>query len=184
MAYTFKTHIHNYACWTAARSVQRNFTNTQNIVKAIDATDLRRIEELNILSENEFDSFHRKCCKQLIDNFKITIPLQKVSCGRAAKILAIYLKTSVIIRNSGEGKLASIIHPPIDRILLTNLHKKQPKLCVNKIIWTELEEVPYFELIEKLGTLKLDKFWEIEEFWNVRDENKDNLISSRFVVCV
>ena len=45
MAYTFTKHIHNYACWTAARAVQRNFTNTQNIVKAIEATDLIRIED-------------------------------------------------------------------------------------------------------------------------------------------
>ena len=79
------------------------------------------------------------------------------------------MKTSVIIRNSGDGKLASVIHPPIDRILLTNLHKKQPTLGVNKINWTELEEEPYFELIEKLRTLKLDKFWKLEEFWNVKD---------------
>jgi len=167
MAYTFTKHIHNYACWTAARAVQRNFTNTQNIVKAIEVTELRRIEDLNILSENEFDSFHKKCCKQLIDNFNITIPKQEVTYGRAAKIVAIYLKTSVIIRNSGDGKLASVIHPPIDRILLTNLHKMQPALGVNKINWTELEEEPYFELIEKLRSLKLDKFWELEEFWNV-----------------
>jgi len=43
----------------------------------------------------------------------------------------------------------------------------QPALGVNKINWTELEEEPYFELIEKLRSLKLDKFWELEEFWNV-----------------
>ena len=123
MDYSFTKHLLNYACWTAVRSVQRNFTNTQNIEKLIEATDLRRIEDCNIKTENGFDSFHRKCCKQLIDNFKITIPEQKVFYGRAAKIVAIYLKTYVIIRNSGEGILAGIIHPPIDRILLTNLHK-------------------------------------------------------------
>jgi hypothetical protein len=167
MTYTFKNHLHNYSCWTAARAVQRNFTTTKNIVRAIEATDLMRIDELNILTTEKYDAFHRICCNQIRRYFKSEFDID-VNYGRAAKIIAIYLKTSVIIRNSGEGILATIIHPPIDRILLTNLHKENPSLGFDKINWTALEEVPYFDLIVKLRTLKYEKFWELEEYWSIK----------------
>ncbi len=165
MAYTFKNHLHNYACWTAARAVQRNFTTTQNIVKAIESSDLIRIEEINIQSAQDYDSFHRSCCNQLIQCFETN--KIAASYGRAAKIVAIYLKTSVIVRYSGEGTLSKLAHPPIDRILLTNLHKRYPTLGVGKTNWTELKEESYFELIAKLRTLPFNKFWELEAFWNI-----------------
>jgi hypothetical protein len=170
MDYTFKDHLHNYACWTAARAVQRNFTTTKKIAKAIGTTDLMRIDELNISSAEEYDAFHRICCNQIIMYFKSKFNID-ATYGRAAKIVAIYLKTSVIIRNSGKGTLASIIHPPIDRILLTNLHKEKEnkKLGFDKINWTELKEDSYFELISKLRILKSDKFWELEEYWSVNN---------------
>lgn len=167
MSYTFENHLHNYACWTAARAVQRNFTNTQNIVKAIETTDLMRIDELKISSAEEYDAFHRVCCNQIIKYFKSEFNID-ATYGRAAKIVAIYLKTSVIIRNSGEGTLATVIHPPIDRILLTNLDKEYKKLGFDNINWTALEEDPYFDLIVKLRTLKYEKFWELEEYWSIK----------------
>lgn len=111
MDYTFEKHLHNYACWTASRAVQRNFTTTEIIVKAIESTNLKRVDELNIQSATDFDSFHRDCCNQLIRCFETN--KIRASYGRAAKIVAIYLKTSVVIRHSGEGKLAELAHPPI-----------------------------------------------------------------------
>jgi hypothetical protein len=39
--YTFNDHRHNYAVWTAARAVSRNFTSTANVKLAIEACGLR-----------------------------------------------------------------------------------------------------------------------------------------------
>ena len=54
MSYSFAKHLHNYACWTAARAVQRNFTTTNKIIKAIESSDLIRVEELQIETADEY----------------------------------------------------------------------------------------------------------------------------------
>jgi hypothetical protein len=170
MAYTFEKHLHNYACWTAARAVQRNFTNTPNIIRAIETSALMQLDSLKVNSFEEYDIFHRICCNQLIDSFKNKCEIV-ASYGRAAKIVAIYLKTAVIVRYSGEGKLAEVAHPPIDRILLINLRKNFKVIVPDKINWTELDENQYFDLIARLRTLPFKKLWQLEEFWSAADEN-------------
>lgn len=165
MDYSFKQHLHNYACWTAARAVQRKFTITPNIIKAIEASDLIQLDNIIINNSKEYDVFHRTCCNQIINSFKDDCDIV-ASYGQAAKIVAIYLKTSVIVKNSGEGKLAEVAHPPIDRILLTNLRKKFKKIIPDKINWTKLNENQYYDLLAKLRTLPYDKFWHLEEYWS------------------
>ncbi|MBK6447178.1 MAG: hypothetical protein IPF81_18330 [Bacteroidetes bacterium] len=41
--YSFAEHVHRFAVWTAARAVQRNFTTTENIRKAIEQTELQNL---------------------------------------------------------------------------------------------------------------------------------------------
>jgi hypothetical protein len=166
MTYSFTDHLHTYAVWTAARASQRAFTTTANIKGAIDKTELKNlITEERDFTLVQFDEFHKQTAKIIIDylNEKEII----TTYGRAAKIIAIYLKTAIVIRNSGQGSLAKILHPPIDRILLTNLNKKIKSLELKEIKWTQLTETDYFEIIEKLRTLKKDYFWELEEYWTV-----------------
>lgn len=162
--YDIAKHIHHYAIWTAARAVQRGFTSTANIKLAINATELKEFsgQDENFTSL-EFDDFHRKTANKLIQSL-IQRGL-KPTYGQAAKIIAIYLKTSMVLPNLGKGSLCSIIHPPIDRILLRNLHQCHKHLGLNKINWTKLSEVEYFELIESLRQLDYNYFWELEEFW-------------------
>lgn len=157
--------MHNYAVWTAARAVQRSFTNTKNIKSAIESSDIRRIVTNNsTLTVEQFDFFHRSTAHIIIESLdKFGI---KASYGQAAKIIAIYLKTSIVIRDSGLSPISKIAHPPIDSILLTNLHKRFPNLGISRIKWTKLNEIEYFNLIHKLRSLKLDSFWELETFWN------------------
>ena len=164
MSYKFIDHLHNYSVWTAARAVQRGYTTTKNIKAAIDKTELPKLaEKINIKTPSEFDNFHRETSRILIEQLtNLGIP---TSYGRAAKIIAVYLKTSIVIRTSGESQLAQIIHPPIDNILLTNLSKKHKELSVSKIKWTQLSEDEYFELIKKLRSIHFDNFWELEKFW-------------------
>ena len=97
----------------------------------------------------------------------------ELSYGRAAKIISVYIKTSVVIRNSGNGKLASVAHPPIDSILLERLKAKN-KIDKKTKKWTNLEQVDYRKLISELEHLKKENsFWTIEEFWDPRrDKSK------------
>lgn len=169
MAYTFTEHLHNYAVWTAARAVSRNFTDTRNIKSAIEKTDLKGlIENKQDFSIDSFDIFHRKTANIIINYFKsVDNNLEnKATYGRAAKIIAIYIKTIAVVRDSGISNLAKIAHPPIDSILLTNASKVYKEFGLNKTKWTKLTEVEYFELINKFRTIQFDYFWELEQYWS------------------
>jgi hypothetical protein len=171
--YTFTEHLHNYAVWTAARAAQRGFTTTQNIKQAIEETQLQELAEgkLNINTIEAYDEFHKKTCNKLIEAFqKMELKKDikaKATFGRAAKIVAIYLKTAVVIRDSGKSQLSKIIHPPIDRILLTKLNKNHKQIKVEN--WTQLSKDEYDTLWEEIKALPIHKngYWEIEVFWNV-----------------
>lgn len=167
MSYTFADHIHNYSIWTASRAVQRGWkgSNTINIKKAIESTELKDIESnIHNLNPSDFDNFHRHIAHKIIDSFKVMGII--TSYGRAAKIIAIYLKTSIVIHDSGISPISKLAHPPIDNILLTKLDSMYPKFGFKGIKWTQLTEEKYFSIIYNLRTLNLDAFWKIEEFWH------------------
>lgn len=163
--YSFAEHVHRFAVWTAARAVQRNFTKTEIIRKAIEQTELQNLFfRKDINSPEQFDKFHEKTCDKLITEFK---KLGKVdSYGRAAKIVAIYIKSAIIIPEKGKSKLSKIAHPPIDRILLHNLDSKYPELKLKSRNWTTLNKVEYFKLIQKFREDFGVCFWKIEINWS------------------
>jgi hypothetical protein len=164
--YTFYQHLHNYAVWTAARAVQRNFTNTLNIKAAIEHAGLNEfvIKNNETITANEYDNHHRIFAHKIVECLnEMNIPC---SYGRAAKIIAIYFKTSIILPSFGEGPLSAIIHPPIDSILLKNLRKNESMPELSRLKWTLLDENEYFELINKLRNIGYKKFWYIEKYWN------------------
>ncbi|MBL0140312.1 MAG: hypothetical protein IPP86_17580 [Bacteroidetes bacterium] len=163
--YSFAEHVHRFAVWTAARAVQRNFTTTENIRKAIEQTELQNFFFRKVInSPEQFDKFHEKTCDKLISVFK----KQGIdaSYGRAAKIVAIYIKTAIVIPERGKSKLSKIAHPPIDRILLQNLDSKYPELKLKSRRWTSLDKDEYFKLIKKFREDFGDCFWKIEENWS------------------
>ena len=131
--YTFNEHKHRYALWTAARAVQRSFTTTEVICKAIEQTSLRPFAESSeTIHPEQFDKLHDAWCTQLME----AIPEPKCSYGRAAKMIAIYLKTAVILPRQGEGSTCEVIHPPIDRVLLSALSKVDGLQSLRKHNWT------------------------------------------------
>lgn len=169
MEYLFNDHLHNYAVWTAARAVQRGFSaKTKTIKDAIERANLKLLIANNEeFTAESFDLYHRKTAKIIIDSLsKSDKKLENTaSYGRAAKIIAIYIKTAIIIRDSGRSNLARIAHPPIDNILLKNLHKQFNYLQLNNIKWTTLNEYQYFTIIGKQRRLNFDSFWKIEQYW-------------------
>ena len=164
MKYTFNDHLHNYAVWTAARAVQRSFVKTAIIKEAIENSGLPAVISRNdITTSDEFDNFHDRCCREIL-NFFIKHSIKGASYGRAAKIVSIYIKTSIVIRDSGKSRLAIIAHPPIDNILLKNLDKKMKK-GFSKLRWTQLDRQAYLGLIEELRVITPGEFWKLEQYW-------------------
>lgn len=120
--YDFKEHLHRYAVWTAARAVQRGFAKTETIKEAINSSHLQRFSQRNdIKTFEQFENEHTIVCSNILKSFKEK-DIRGASYGRAAKIVNIYLKTAVILPTKGGSDFAKIIHPPIDRILLTNIN--------------------------------------------------------------
>jgi hypothetical protein len=162
--YNIVEHIHRFSVWTSARAVQRNFTKTSFIKNAIEITDLKKLIITPEIASNDFDKFHKHCCTQIIHSLKKSGI--DTSYGRAAKIIAVYIKTSIIIKDKGKSQLSKIAHPPIDRILLTNLTKISDIKMIN---WTEMNESEYFTLISEIKQLaielKLKSLWKIEKHW-------------------
>ena len=168
MNYTFKEHLHNYAVWTSARAVQRSFTNTDNIKTAIEVADLKKlIGDRQTYTSQEFDEYHKSKANIIIECLKdIAYKIEdKITYGRAAKIIAIYIKTAIILPTCGRSNISQIAHPPIDSILLKNAHKANRKLRLQSIKWTQLNEKKYFEVVEQLRTFDYENFWELERFW-------------------
>jgi hypothetical protein len=165
--YTFNQHRHNYSVWTAARAVQRAFTSTANIRRAIEDSSLRRFSETESdISEDEFEAFHRKCSNEIITSL-ISQSVKNVSYGRAAKIIAIYLKTSVVIASQSNDKRSLIIHPPIDSILLKNLSIQILPQKITAKPWTQLDEAGYWSLVSQIMAVPKAFDWTLEEHWNL-----------------
>lgn len=165
MEYSFREYKHRYSIWTAARAAQRSFTTTSKISSVINKTSLRLFVESNeIIDQDKFDTQQRNWCQTIIKEFA-AIGI-KCSYGRAAKIVAIYLKTSFIICFDENSEMSKTIHPPIDKILLKSMAKKINGLQNCKSIsWTKLDEEKYWELVKQIR-LHVENFdWRLEKFW-------------------
>jgi len=164
----FIEYLHNYAVWTAARAAQRGFTTTKNINAAINKTYLKKlVTNYHISTPQEFDSFHKENCYTIIDYLNAKLKntpkiTKKITYGRIAKIVNVYLKTAIVIKDEGKSKLAKIVHPPIDRILL----KAIPDFKYSKRKWTQMAEREYFEVINEIRKIERDSLWKIEKYWS------------------
>src|SRR5439155_20008024 len=80
---------------------------------------------------------------------------EQVTFGRAAKLIAVYLKSVVVLGTRGSSSLSKVAHPPIDGILLSKIAKSSAIHSVHKAKWgrkrwTRLKEDEYYELVEQL----------------------------------
>jgi hypothetical protein len=176
--YDANEHIHRYAVWTAARASQRGFATTELIGKAIENVNLKEevleLEKRKEISATDFDKWHEIICEKVESELKLELAkknsLREVSFGRAAKIVNIYLKTFLVIRLCGsDNKLVILIHPPIDRILLSNLiaEKKLGKERMGN--WTTMRKEQYSQIINNLR-VNFHVLWKVEVYWKAHDE--------------
>jgi hypothetical protein len=181
MPYDLFTHRHNFAVWAAARAAQRGFTSVQNLKEALEASGVQRFlpdpEFLNTTC-NRFEELHKSWCAAIVASLNARA-IQNVTYGRAAKLLAIYLKSMVIVGGAAYSPIARCIHPPIDRRLLQALaddsrHEEQNRTVWRKTNWTRLNEEEYYKLIRQLRASLPPEipFWMLEEYWTASDEEE------------
>jgi hypothetical protein len=186
MDYDIFEHRHRFACWAAARAAQRGFANTKVIVDALESTGIRefvRASTKRKITRAAFDKQHREWrtafCRHARHALRAEPTKAKlVTHGRAAKVIAIYVKTMVITNGNHRSPLARVAHPPIDRVLLKALARdgrvEVTRSALRKLInWTQLGPRDYERLIEDLRKVTgADPFWMIEECWSATDESR------------
>lgn len=178
--YNPNDHLHNFACWTAAAAVRRGFTTNKVIADAIERCKLKELALELIEGSSKYSNKHNSKCHDLIRELKKLDPSdvhsldtnfnKKCTFGRAAKILAIYMKTFVVsqyINDNQKVAIVNSIYPPIDQILLDGLFEKYPTLKpkLKNYKWTKASEDDY-ENLKKILIEKGLKFdWTLEEYW-------------------
>jgi hypothetical protein len=166
MIMIFNEHRHRYAIWTVARA-QRAFAKNKEITDAIEYTDLRKwVERNEIISQDDFDVKHTDWCNALTMHFSP----KPCEYGRAAKMIAIYLKTAVVLPANGESQLCGLIHPPIDRVLLQRLAKKTTLRHFKTINWTTTNHETYWTIVRDIKNSFGFCNWKIEAFWTLTND--------------
>jgi hypothetical protein len=170
-------HRHRFCAWAAARAAQRQFTSVRNLCRALETCSVREFlasAEAETIDEAGFEARHRQWCHSVMRSLN-EAGVQNVTYGRAAKLLAVYLKGMVVL-GPVNGTLGSVAHPPVDLILLRNLCRdadvESPwKAAWTKVKWTKLNEGAYYELIGQLREAlpSAAPFWQIERYWTVTD---------------
>jgi hypothetical protein len=176
MPYDLFEHRHRFSSWAAARATQRSFTSVENLRDAIENCGIvgfLRNNSAMSTDEAAFNNQHKIWCRSIVD-FLNSRGISKVTYGRAAKLVAVYLKSMIIIGPNANSSLASVAHPPVDRILLKNLSSapeiENPHRARWRFInWTELDEQSYYYLVSQLRRCLRDgePFWSLERFWTV-----------------
>ncbi len=177
-SYTFDDHLHRLAVWTAARAVQRGFSvSTSLICEAFLACRIKPAIDAvasSSITADEFNALHRKLCQSLL-SWLDEHGVAKVTYGRVAKILGMYIKVGYVIPTLGRSILARIAHPPIDRILLhgiSSVRELPEAVSLAREKWTEWDESRYFEVINLIRRIIPgdEAFWRLECYWDAVDD--------------
>src|SRR5690606_23430641 len=101
MDYDIDEHRHRFALWAASRAAQRGLSGgaVMALSTAIDCSSLpgtvRSDRSAWPSSATEFDDSHRHWCSEICARF-LEDTANFLSYGRAAKLVAIYLKATVV----------------------------------------------------------------------------------------
>jgi len=182
MIYDLAEHRHRFAVWAAARASQRGFTTVEILRDALEATDIRGVLTAVAtlqLQEVDFETLHRRWCSSICSTLSHR-QIAKITYGRAAKLVAVYLKATILMGEGWDTPFGRSMHPPIDRTLLQRLASservKSPHTAAwRSVNWTHLTESEYYRLIAQLREVIPDgkPFWVIEEHWQPAETEED-----------
>ena len=118
------TIAHNYARWATRAAVNRGPVSSKSDVnRAIDCIiDFAYVldESRGPIEKADFDDWHHQQVRKLLGEFRH----KKLTYGWAAKMIAMYLKTTCYLSCFGRPGLNDAIHPPIDNNLVDELRKR------------------------------------------------------------
>ena len=178
MPYTIEEHRHRFAAWAAGIAVSRgtgvSVELSQRLLKDCvfnhAHTDFPSRATLKILPDpGDFDSTHREWRNQIISNSRI-----QITHGIAAKMINVYLKALFVCGGHHDDPRVKAIHPPIDRLLLTELSKieffreDEEWNELRTKSWTKFDSEAYekvIELIKRYIKYPQEPLWKIEEHW-------------------
>jgi hypothetical protein len=177
MPYQISEHRHRFSVWAAARATQRGFCDVDSLRKALEACGVREFlatPNFGDIDATRFDVVHRRWCRKVMDSLK-EARIPNVTFGRAAKLIAMYLKSEVVLGPGFGTAFARIAHPPIDGILLGKLAasdvNSEHKGKWARTKWTKLNAQQYYELISQLRRVDPEEpFWKLERFWTVTND--------------
>lgn len=115
---------HEYARWTVVSALRRGAIRSKSaIYSALIKVDFSPLFDLSlgVIDENEFSQWHDNALTVLVG----TAGLEN-QYGWAAKILNVYLKTTVYVAGLGRSGLIELVHPPIDTGLWGGLREQFP----------------------------------------------------------
>ncbi|MBI1327332.1 MAG: hypothetical protein GC136_06775 [Alphaproteobacteria bacterium] len=159
-------HRHRFAAWAAARAAQRGLLGgtNKNLINALGGCNIK--EFVRNPSRDLYERDHDKWCDSILNEIRF------MAYGRAAKLIAVYLKVMLILDPGVPSEITDVIHPPIDSVLLINIKKIKgfESFKYSKAKWTGLDKIEYQEIIEDLKKLKGDMpFWKIEQAWDPKE---------------
>lgn len=177
MTYSHFEHRHNFAVWCGARAVQRNFTKTPILKCALEkcgVVEFVKENENKNISQSIFDKHHEIWCESVIETWEKD-KIKGASYGRAAKLIAVYIKSMIVVQNV-QSKLSNVAHPPIDRIILQNISKDTSINHPNRPYWkarnwTKLDKAQYMNLIcDFRKVFDGQPFWQLEKYWTITND--------------
>lgn len=115
---------HEYARWTVLSALRRGAIRKKSLIyAALAKVDFSPLFDsaLGVIDEKEFSQWHNKALEVLVG----TEGLEN-KYGWAAKILNVYLKTTVYVAGLGRSGLVQLVHPPIDAGLWGGLLEQFP----------------------------------------------------------
>lgn len=182
-AYDILQHRHRFAVWAAARATQRGFkgASTGRLCDALEGcgvVEFLATRSVTAIDEASFRQEHTKWCRSVASHLA-QVGAPNPAFGRAAKLVAVYLKAMAVVGPCVDTDLARLAYPPIDNILLSHISKASDvysphKQSWGKVKWTKLNEKGYYDLIDQLRVAlqPSEPFWAIERFWNIADDSE------------
>ncbi len=177
MSYDHFEHRHRFAAWAAARAASRGAKGATSsaLSKALSDSGvkdfLKAETKHTTITEEGYKNLHMKWCQSVLKSL-VDQQVEDIEYGRAAKLIAIYIKSMIVNGPGHMSALADVAHPPIDSFLLKELAKKKKdqdaaiKKMWRSATWTKLTEPEYYALIETLKPLDDAKpFWMLEKYW-------------------